>query len=347
MRFESIKKETVILNPQKEMARRRIPSEIRVDPLTGRTARICHFMELKWEKPDFDALVSGTDAWCPFCEDKVLSVTPCFPAELISEGRLQRDDMVIFPNIAPYDSIGAVATFGSRHYIPMTDFSADHMAAAFSFVSDFFQRIAATDHPESVYHIVNWNYMPPAGSSLIHPHLQVFSTSTAPNLMRHEIEASRDYHGRHGSAYWDDLVAAERDTGDRYLGRIGRTHWLTAFAPMGVAGDAMAVVEEAICTLDLTAEDLRDLAAGLAKLMAEYDKLGIYSFNMNFFTAARGDDHFRFHLLFSPRTFFNQQLGTPDIGALRNLFNETLCMAYPEEINALLKKEFRVDHKAN
>ena len=61
---------------------------------------------------------------------------------------------------------------------------------------------------------------------------------------------------------------------------------------------------------------------------------------MNFFTGARDDDHYRFHLLFSPRTFFNQALGTPDIGALRNLFNETLCMAYPEEINGLLKGAF-------
>ena len=38
MKFESVKKETVILNPQKGMTERRIPSEIRIDPLTGRTA---------------------------------------------------------------------------------------------------------------------------------------------------------------------------------------------------------------------------------------------------------------------------------------------------------------------
>ena len=119
MEFEAVRKETVMLNPQKEMEERRIPSEIRIDPLTGRTARICHFMQLQWEKPDFEAMVAGTDAWCPFCKDKVLEVTPCFPPDLIEEGRMQQDDMVIFPNIAPYDSIGACATFGSRHYIPM------------------------------------------------------------------------------------------------------------------------------------------------------------------------------------------------------------------------------------
>ena len=70
------------------MARKAIPSEIRRDPLTGRTARICHFMELTWEKPDFDKLVVGTEEWCPFCPDKVLKVTPCFPEEIVPGGRM-------------------------------------------------------------------------------------------------------------------------------------------------------------------------------------------------------------------------------------------------------------------
>ena len=75
--------------------------------------------------------------------------------------------------------------------------------------------------------------------------------------------------------------------------------------------------------------------------MAAYDKMGIYNFNMNFFTGTRGDDYMRLHLVFSPRTFFNQALGTPDIGALRNLYNESLCMAFPEEINQMLKPQFQ------
>ncbi|MDX9787700.1 MAG: hypothetical protein RBT11_13025 [Desulfobacterales bacterium] len=342
MKFEAIKKETVVLNPQEDRAVRRIPSEIRIDPLTGRTARICHFMKLQWEKPDFEALVAGTEAWCPFCPDKVLKVTPFFPEALIPEGRMQKDDMVIFPNIAPYDSLGAVATFGARHYIPMTAFEPELMAGAFGFALDFFRRIEATGHPEAVYHIINWNYMPPSGSSIIHPHLQIFSTQSAPYLMRQELEASERYLRQHGSNFWEDLIAAEKRSGERYLGQIGRSHWMSTFAPMGVAGDVLAVVEEARCTLDLKERDLLDIATGLGKVIAEYDKMGVYSFNMNFFTGAKADDHYRFHLLFSPRTFFNQKLGTPDVGAIRNLYNETVCMAYPEEINALLKKGFQV-----
>jgi galactose-1-phosphate uridylyltransferase len=340
MKFKAVHKETVMLNPQEDMAERRIPCEIRTDPLTGRTARICHFRALQWEIPDLEALVVGTDAWCPFCPDKVFNVTPCFPKDLIPEGRMQQGDRVLFPNLSPYDSIAAVATFGSRHYIPMLDFTPELMASAFGFALDFFRRIERTGHPESVYHIINWNYMPPAGSSILHPHLQVFASSSAPNLMRMELEASRPYLERHGSTYWEDLTVSEAESGERYLGKIGRTHWMTAYAPMGVAGDVLAVVEDARRTLDLTPQDLDDIAAGLARVMAEYHKMGLFSFNMNFFTGAEEDDSFRFHLLFSPRTYFNPHLGTPDVGAVRNLYNETVCMAFPEEINERLKKGF-------
>ena len=53
MNFEASQKETIILDPGNNMARKAIPSEIRKDPLTGRSSRICHFMKLQWEKPDF------------------------------------------------------------------------------------------------------------------------------------------------------------------------------------------------------------------------------------------------------------------------------------------------------
>jgi galactose-1-phosphate uridylyltransferase len=340
MQLHALPKETVMRNPAKGMETRSIKSEIRTDPLTGRTARICHFMALKWEQPDFEALVAGTDKMCPFCGQRVMQITPCFPEALIPEGRLVVDDMVLFPNIAPYDALGAVATISARHYIPMTDFTPQRIAGAFGLAFDYFQRLEALEHPESVYHLINWNYMPPAGSSLIHPHLQVFATSSPPNLLAQELTASRAYTEKNGNNFWDDFVAHEKSAGERYLDRIGRTEWMTAWAPMGVAGDVLAVVDGAVCTLDLTAQDLLDIATGLTHLMKAYDRMGVYSFNMNLFPGRKQDDHTRFHLLFSPRTFFNQALATPDVGALRNLYNETLCMAFPEEINRMLKPDF-------
>ena len=340
MKFKAVARETVILDPQDNMKGKRIPSEIRRDPLTGRSARICHFMKLNWEKPDFDALIAGTEAWCPFCPGKVMTVTPKFPSDMVPEGRMTADDLVLFPNLAPYDSVGAVATLGTRHFISMTEITPDFILKGFDLAMRFFQRIEDIGHPESVYHLINWNYMPAAGSSLIHPHLQVFASSQAPNLLRQELEAAKAYMEREQSNFWDDLVSHETDKDERYLGKIGRTHWLTSYAPMGVAGDVLAVTENISSTLELTDQDLADICDGLTRAMRAYDDMGIYNFNMNFFCGARGDDFTRFHLLFSPRTFFNQALGASDVGAIRNLYNETLCMAFPEEINTMLKPAF-------
>jgi galactose-1-phosphate uridylyltransferase len=340
LRFDADKKETAILDSRAGGKRATIPSEVRHDPLTGRTARICHFMELKWQKPDFDKLVAGTQSWCPFCPEKVFQVTPLFPPEIIVEGRLTRGEMVLFPNLAPYDSLSAVATFGHRHFTPMTEFTPAQIAQAFGLAQDFFGRVTAAGHPEAVYHFVNWNHMPPAGSSLIHSHLQVFASSNAPNLLAQELTAARSYHEQTGRVYWDDLLAHEQREGLRYLGARGRAHFLQSFAPMGVAGDVLAVVEGVSATTELTEGDLLALAEGLCAAMRAYDSLGIYSFNMNFFAGKRGDGHARFHLLFSPRTFFNQALGATDVGALRNLYNESLCMAYPEEIALKLRPFF-------
>lgn len=340
MDFKADSKQTHILNPDEQRTPRDIPSQVRYDPLTGRTARICHFMELKWPKPDFEALIKGSESYCPFCPEKVLTVTPFFPEDILPEGRMVRGTKVITPNIAPYDGLSCVAVISDRHYIPMLELTPELIADNLSMCMEFFRKVHDTGHEESVYHLINWNYMPPSGSSLIHPHLQVFITSHEPNLMREENRAAAAYAEKNGSNYWQDLIKEEQNRGERFLGRIGRTSWMMSYAPIGVAGDVVAVVEGAQCTLDLTEQDLKDLALGLSKSMAGYDRMGIYSFNMNFFTGKIGEDTAGFHVVFSPRAFFNPALGTPDVGALRNLYNETICMSYPEMIAEWLRPDF-------
>jgi galactose-1-phosphate uridylyltransferase len=340
MKFEAIPRETVLLDPSNDMAPKNIPNEIRKDPLTGKTSRICHFRELKWEKPDLNKLVAGTESWCPFCPDKVLKVTPCFPEEILPGGRMTLDNKVLFPNIAPYDRLSAVATLGNRHYIPMTDIEPRRITDGFRLALKYFRHLDDIKHPESVYHLISWNYMPASGSSIIHPHLQVFATSFAPNLLREKLLAAKTYLAVNKTNYWDDLVTAEKKNQDRFLGKIGRTTWLSVFAPLGSVGDVIATVDSVRSTLELTEDDLLDLATGLAKLMSAYDRMGIYNFNMSFYAASQNDDHARFHLIFSPRIYFNPSIGTPDVASLGRLFGESVCMGFPEEINKMLKTEF-------
>ena len=341
MKFEVTRKEARILDPANGMQPRTIPVEVRTDPLTGRTSRICHFMRLQWKKPDLARLIGGTEAGCPFCPDRVLKATPCFPEPIAPEGRFFRDDKVLFPNLAPYDGLGAVATLGRRHYIPMAEIEPERIAGGIGLALDFFRRVQALKHPESVYHLISWNYMPASGSSLIHPHLQVFASSTAPNQLREELAAAQAYFLANHSIYWDDLVQRERSEGERYIGRIGRVSWLANFAPFSVAGDVVGVVDDCRTMLDLSEADLGAIAQGLTSAMAAYDKMGIYNFNVCFFPGTEQDRFARLHLVFSPRIYYNQALATPDTTALRTLYNECICVGFPEEIGEMVRKEFR------
>jgi galactose-1-phosphate uridylyltransferase len=341
IKFDIVKKDAAILDPFNAMQPKIIPVEVRADPLTGRTARICHFMRLQWKKPDLARLVAGTEAGCPFCPDKVLKATPCFPAEITPDGRFFRGDHVLFPNLAPYDGLGAVATLGSRHYTPMAEIEPARIAGGMLLAMDFFRRVRAIGHPESVYHLLSWNYMPASGSSLIHPHLQVFASSTAPNQLREELTAAKAYFLANGRTYWEDLVEMERSDGRRFLGRQGRISWLANFAPFSVAGDVVAVVDDCRVMLDLTEEDVASIARGLTAAMAAYDKMGIYNFNVCFFPGAAQDRFAQLHMVFSPRIYYNPILATPDTTALRTLYNESICVGFPEEIVAMIKPEFQ------
>jgi len=337
--FTVTRKECKFLDPRNNWDCVVVPIEIRRDPLTGRTARICHFRVGKWKSPDFSAVISGTEVWCPFCPDKVLEKTPRFPEEILPEGRLIRQDSVLFPNLAPYDGISAVVSIGPEHFLPMTGFSVERLVNAFGLCFSFFERLRERKHPEAVHPLIMWNYMPASGSSVIHPHLQILSSSSSPNLLRERDGAALNYYRKTGRNFWDDFIEEERG-GERYIARTGRIHWISAFAPSGVAGDVLAIVKEAHTFFDLPEEDLTALCEGFTRVMAAYEDFGMASFNLALYQGSLENDHSCLHAVFSPRTYFYQKLGTPDTGAIRHLFDEPIVMSYPEEIALHIRSFF-------
>jgi galactose-1-phosphate uridylyltransferase len=339
MEFKIIKKTATFLDPFNKMALKNVAVEVRQDPLTGRNARIRPFTSLTWTKPDLEALAAGTEARCPFCPQVISKITPNFPEDILPEGRLADGDLLLFPNIAPYDSLSAVVSLGEKHLVPMTGFEPERIARAFALTRRFFDRLESIRHPESVYHLINWNYMPPAGSSVIHSHLQVFASSTATNLLRAKLDAARAYTAEHGTNFWDDLVKAEKG-GERWIGDIGRTRWLSVFAPQGLMGDVTAVVDGAGTLFDLTDEDHLDLGRGIVRVLAGYDRLGVYSFNMGMYAGARNDAHARLHLVLSPRLIISPAIGTSDISSLQHLQGDAFCLVYPEEIARKIRETF-------
>jgi UDPglucose--hexose-1-phosphate uridylyltransferase len=130
--------------------------------------------------------------------------------------------------------------------------------------------------PTAAWSSINSNYLPPSGSSLVHPHLQSAHDAHGLTGQRFLVEQARAWKERHGS-YWAALLDQEA-SGPRWVGHIGRIAWLTPFAPAGFH-EVWAVVSGAADVTELTEQDARDLGQGLSRVLAAYKDWNLVSFN--------------------------------------------------------------------
>lgn len=251
-----------------------IEVEVREDPLTGRTARIVpdNFL-LPEEEPDIEGVVADTEG-CFFCPDRVEAVTPTYP-DWVGEDRGRRGEAVSFPNLHPYGPHSNVVVLTEAHYHPIDAFSveqfADGLGAAIAYLGAVF------DHDDSAtVASVNMNFLRPAGSSIVHPHLQTLADGRGTNEQRRRRAAARAYREATGASFWEDLLDAERG-GSRHVGTTGSVEWLAPYAPIhhrhlkgvadytGLPSPGHDVVEE--------------LADGLVRVLEYYGDVGLNSFN--------------------------------------------------------------------
>lgn len=254
--------------------------EIREDPLTGRQARIVPESFLLAEDPDIEAVV-GDDEGCFFCPGTVEEVTPTYP-DWVGMDRGAVGEATSFPNLNPYGAHSNVVALTEAHYKPIDAFEPaefrDGLAAALEYIHAVF------DHDESAaYASVNMNFLRPAGSSIIHPHLQTLVDDRGTNRQTALTTAARDFRESNEDSYWDGLRDAERD-GDRWIGTTGGVDWLAPFAPthhrqvVGVAdGHGIPGPDDQV---------VEDLAAGIVNVLGYYGDAGLNAFNFAWYLAA-------------------------------------------------------------
>jgi len=329
-------------DPRKDFALVEIESEVRYDPLTAESARICHFALNVPPPADLAQVVELSRRHCPFCPDRVETVTPRFPDDLVPGGRLRRGDALVVPNLFPYDDISAIAVLGREHFVPMdrvpTALVADGLIAARDFIKIARDRLGG----EETFGIVTWNYMPPAGASQVHPHMQVIVTRNPGNALRRTLAASAAWHARTGRTYPSDLVAAEKAAATRWIGERGAVAWFAPFTPTGLLGDCVAMFRERATVAELSDADIRDFASSLVQVLAAFAARGLWSFNLCLMPAAFGarpDQHWLTAKLL-PRFYLNPKLHVSDVAYLHLLLEERFAMIYPEEVASALRQSF-------
>lgn len=133
--------------------------------------------------------------------------------------------------------------------------------------------------PSIRFPIFIFNYMPPAGSSMFHPHMQVLVRDRPFYLVRLLLEKSKAYFESNKSSYWADLLEKERN-GERYVFGKNDVEWLVPFAPLRGINEAQAIVRGKSNLLELTNKEWLELAEGIAKILEYYHKEGYISFNI-------------------------------------------------------------------
>ena len=300
-------------------------TEIRHDPLTGRSSRILD-MGFSPEKPDVQGMVERfRSGFNPFALDKRDAVTPKFldDVEGIPGGRLSRGEAIVVPNLFPYDRYSAVTVLSERDFVPLDGFSEELLVDAFGADMEYLRRVREIDGDDLRHYSVNWNYMPLAGGSLVHPHHQLIASPAPTNYLR-DVETGLAGYGGH---YFGNLIEAE-EGGERWVGREGGISWLAGWAPMGHI-DVLGVFAGRASLFDLTDEDLRALSRSLLRIFAYLDAEGFASFNFALY-GLEGAEGFEVHCRLSPRFLLSNPLGTSDINYFEISHSESLAFFFPE-----------------
>jgi len=303
----------------REVVTNRGTLQYREEHLTGLRCRISP-ERLKRQIDQALYLPSNPDG-CPFCRDAVMTVTPTFP----NGNRIIRGESVTFPNLFP---------FGEGHVV--TVMTREHAVVAFSrqqVLDTLMSQIEALRLVDG-YPSINWNFLPSAGASLVHPHMQGLSDSRPSRIVDAYIAAGEQYHKKKGRNYWDAVREEERSS-DRYL--FGdEILWSAHAVPVGER-EVRGILP--ISRLDEMEAYVDLVARGILEIIALYRELGTHAFNMSIFFDKCGNDHgFRAFCSMISRINPNPS-STSDSAFMERLHLEPVIMTLPEELGKFYKKE--------
>ena len=314
--------------------------EIRRDEITGVTSRILPYRLKVPQKPDVQTYIDRSpEALCPFCPGLFEKITPRFTPDLVAEGKFKHGMALLFPNAFPYDRYNTVVRFSPQHYVPLPELTPELTLDGFLVCRDYFRRMVEL-HPELRYCSINWNYMPPAGGGLLHPHIQTVIGETPTRFMQGLCDSAGRYRESEGGNLWEDFIAYEKEQGERFIADTGAVTWLAAFAPKGMAGEVSFFFRERRSIFALTEGDFIELLTGLSRIFAYLEKSNFISFNLALYATIQEDDILRVQGKLVPR-FVILPLGTSDLNDFEKLHDEIICPVMPEDHCRDLKPWFQ------
>ncbi|WP_252504115.1 hypothetical protein [Sporosarcina sp. Marseille-Q4943] len=312
-------------------------TEIRFDPLTGETSRIIFDPGAPFVPKDYSELAKATEGKkCPFCAENVSTITPRFPDELVEGGRYVGKEAVVFPNLFPYSKHNAVVRMSEQHYVKLEEFTETLISDSFTAAHQYIENVLEFD-PKTEYVSINWNYLPPSGGSILHPHIHVLASEKPTNYQAIVTSSSHDFYETEGKNYFTSLVSEERELEERWIGKKGSINWMHAFAPKS-HGDFLGVFDASSFN-ELDSDAFDDLAKSLLRFFRYFKENGLESFNASLFIPVNKHAAEQVHFRLIPRMTIGM-LDTSDMNVFNYLHGEPLSLKAPEEVAKAAAKFF-------
>jgi galactose-1-phosphate uridylyltransferase len=259
---------------------------------------------------------------CPFCRENIFSITPTFA----DGNRILKGESVTFPNMFPFSAWHTVTVITRDHMVPV--FSRQQIADALMAQIESLLRFDG-------YPSINWNFLPSAGASIVHPHLQGIADRRPSWMAERYLTACKEYHARTGNRYWDDVRAQDRSS-DRYL--FGdEILWSAHAVPVGER-EVRGLLP--VARLDELESYIDSLAGGIVEVLSLYRKLGTHAFNMAIFFGREKTEEFSAFCSLISRINPNP-LSTSDSAFMERLHNEPIILTLPEDLGRYYRNEGR------
>lgn len=264
-------------------------------------------------------------ATCSFCEQNIFSITPVFP----DGKRIIRGESVTFPNMFPFAAGHTVTVITRAHEVQV--FTRAQIADALRAQAESLIRYEG-------YSSINWNYLPSAGASILHPHMQGICDTRPTWLMDRYLAACQEYRKKTGRSYWD-AVREQEQSSDRFL--FGdEILWSAHAVPVGEREVRGFLPCRCINELDNFVDVLSD---GILRVIDIYRKLGTAAFNMAIFFAREKNEDFSAFCSLISRINPNP-LSTSDSAFMERLHFEPIILTLPEDLGRYYRNESRIEH---
>ncbi|MEA2069869.1 MAG: hypothetical protein U9O98_01115 [Asgard group archaeon] len=329
--------------------------EYRIDPLTGHQSRVNalrakRVKQAKKPSDDYyqnlDEIIKKSRENCFFCPENVYKSTPKFPEELGVGDRIEFGDSLLFPNLFAFAQYHAVGTIGKDHFTSLKNFDKKTWYDVLKCSQEYFRAVQKNDE-KARFPSINFNYLPPSASSIIHPHVQVIQDSKPTKYTQEIIAKSNEYYLKTAEKsdssrnYFLDLISSEKMLKERFISENDHFAWLTSFSPMG-KNELLGISK--INKTDITSftkKELESFAREIVKgLQYLYHTREARSIN---FACCLGpisndlSDHFRIHIRMVTRPLFIKNY-TADVGFMELLHNEPIAEIKPETLAKLIRQ---------